>query len=173
MCGILGQLNYTQKIEEQCFNKMRDVLVHRGPNDAGTWLSADGLVALGHQRLSFLDLTVAGHQPMTNENQTLWLTYNGEIYNYTELTAILTAKGHCFKSTSDSEVLLHGYEEWGYGLLDRIKGMFAFGIWDAQKKNSFLSGTGLVSNPCTMPILRINSYLLPKSKPFTSNPKRH
>ena len=139
MCGILGQLNHAIQVNEKSFNKMRDSLTHRGPDDTGTWISNNGFIALGHRRLSFIDLSKNGHQPMANENKTLWLTFNGEIYNYKELRSVLISKGHIFKSTSDSEVLLHGYEEWGTGLLDKIKGMFTFGIWDAQKKKLFLA----------------------------------
>jgi asparagine synthase (glutamine-hydrolysing) len=138
MCGIIGQLNHLQKIEINSFDKMRDSLTHRGPDDAGSWYSDEGFIALGHRRLSFLDLSEAGHQPMTNEDGTLWLTFNGEIYNYKELRSALITKGHNFKSTSDSEVLLHGYEEWGISLPEHLKGMFAFGIWDIKRGKLFL-----------------------------------
>ncbi|MEM7039140.1 MAG: asparagine synthase (glutamine-hydrolyzing), partial [Bacteroidota bacterium] len=133
MCGIIGQLNRDKRIDEAEFTRMRDTLIHRGPDDAGNWFNAQGNVALGHRRLSFLDLSEAGRQPMTNEDNSLWLTFNGEIYNYVELRETLLQKGHTFRSTSDSEVLLHGYEEWGTGLFNRLKGMFAFGIYDDRK----------------------------------------
>lgn len=140
MCGILGQFNHNNlRINEQLFDKMRDTQAHRGPDNAGSWFSDDGFIALGHRRLSFLDLSETGHQPMSNEDNTLWLTCNGEIYNYKELRALLIIKGHAFKSASDSEVLIHGYEEWGTDMLKRIKGMFAFGIWDTTKKKLFLA----------------------------------
>ncbi len=139
MCGIVGQANTRAPIHLATFEGMRDTLAHRGPDDAGSWLSEDGRVALGHRRLSFLDLTPAGHQPMCNERGNLWLVLNGEIYNYLELRAELEARGHRFKSQTDTEVLLHGYEEWGVRLLEKIKGMFAFGIWDEEKHELFLA----------------------------------
>ena len=89
MCGILGQLNHAIQVNEKSFNKMRDSLTHRGPDDTGTWISNNGFIALGHRRLSFIDLSKNGHQPMANENKTLWLTFNGEIYNYKELRSVL------------------------------------------------------------------------------------
>lgn len=138
MCGVLGQLNHSKKIEEQTFDTLRDSMVHRGPDDAGSWFSDDGFIAFGHRRLSLIDLSEAGHQPMSNEDNTLWLTCNGEIYNYKELRITLISKGHIFKSTSDSEVLLHGFEEWGTHLPNHLKGMFAFAIWDTLKKKLFL-----------------------------------
>lgn len=139
MCGIVGQANAHAPIDRRLFQQMRDTLAHRGPDDAGSWWSADRRVALGHRRLSFLDLSPAGRQPMCNESENLWITLNGEIYNYLELRRELLARGHRFKSESDTEVLLHGYEEWGLGLLNRIKGMFAFGIWDEEKKELLLA----------------------------------
>ena len=139
MCGIIGQINQSNPIDEQLFISMRDTLRHRGPDDAGFFLAKNKLVALGHRRLSFLDLSEAGRQPMTNEDGTLWLTFNGEIYNYLELKSQLVGLGHLFKSTSDSEVIIHGYEQWGVQVLQKLKGMFAFGIWDEKNRKLFLA----------------------------------
>lgn len=131
MCGIVGHLNHYSQIDRSEFDLIRDTLKHRGPDGAGTWISGNGKIALGHRRLSFLDLSDDGAQPMSNETEKLWLTFNGEIYNYLELKKELLGHGHVFKSNSDSEVLLHGYEEWGIDeLLSKLIGMFAFGIWD-------------------------------------------
>lgn len=139
MCGIIGQVSLKAPIQQQQFNAMRDTLQHRGPDGFGSWFSEHRLAALGHRRLSFLDLSDNGRQPMSNETGTIWLTFNGEIYNYLPLRAELETAGHHFSSKTDSEVLLHAYEEWGVGMLGRLKGMFAFGIWDDQRKRLFLA----------------------------------
>jgi len=131
MCGIIGQVELKGVVERPLFDRMRDTLAHRGPDGAGTWLSKDGRIALGHRRLSFLDLSANGAQPMQNADESLIVTLNGEIYNYIELREELVAKGHSFRTDTDTEVLLHGHSEWGIaGLLERIKGMFAFGLLD-------------------------------------------
>ncbi len=139
MCGIVGQISWEKAIEPAIFNEKRDTLRHRGPDDAHSWFSVDKRIALGHRRLSLVDLSASGRQPMCNEDGTLWLTFNGEIYNYVELRKLLEGKGHIFQSATDSEVLLHGYEEWGIELLPLLKGMFAFGIWDDKQKQLFLA----------------------------------
>ena len=118
---------------------MRDTLVHRGPDGFGSWFSTDKKIALGHRRLSFLDLTESGKQPMCNEDGTLWLTFNGEIYNYVELKRELELSGHQFKSTTDSEVIIHGFEQWGKEVLNKLKGMFAFGLWNEKEKKLFIA----------------------------------
>src|SRR6185437_4110444 len=103
---------------------MRDSMVHRGPDGAGIWISPDASVGLGHRRLSIIDLSNAAAQPMTNEDGTVWITFNGEIYNHAGLRAELVQAGHRFRTDhSDTEVLVHGYEEWGIeGLARRIEG---------------------------------------------------
>ena len=137
MCGIAGQVKYNGKIDSANIDAMSDAIQHRGPDGHGIYLNADASVGLGHRRLSFLDLSEAGKQPMTNEDGTLWVTYNGEVYNYIELRVELEGHGHVFHSHTDTEVLLHGYEQWGAGMLNRLKGMFAFAIWDEKKKELF------------------------------------
>jgi asparagine synthase (glutamine-hydrolysing) len=135
MCGILGQLNCQTTIDPGCFTRMLHTLQHRGPDGEGVSFFADGCVALGHRRLAIIDLSDNGKQPMCNEDGSIWVTCNGEIYNYKDLRSQLQAKGHRFASQSDTEVLVHGYEEWGEQCVERLRGMFAFGIWDdAQKK---------------------------------------
>lgn len=138
MCGVLGQV-CSSGIDQNEFNERRDTLQHRGPDSAGSWFSENREVALGHRRLSLLDLSESGHQPMTNESGSIWLTFNGEIYNYIELRKELERSEHVFRSQSDSEVIIHGYEEWGVGVLSRLKGMFAFGIWDEGLKKMLLA----------------------------------
>lgn len=135
MCGIAGQAEIagTSRAlrDNAAVSSAAASLIHRGPDDEGHF--EDGRVALGHRRLSILDLSAAGRQPMSNETGDVWVTYNGEIYNYRELRGELAAGGHVFRSDSDTEVLVHGYEEWGIeGLLGRLRGMFAFGLYDAK-----------------------------------------
>lgn len=138
MCGIIGQVSANRIADEVVFDRMRDTLTHRGPDHGATYRNAANTAALGHRRLSILDLSAAGHQPMTNHNGSLWLTYNGEVYNAPSLREELVALGYTFRSRTDSEVLLHGYAAWGgVGLLKRIKGMFAFGIWDDRREELF------------------------------------
>ncbi len=139
MCGIIGQICYRGIIDREEFVRMRDTLSHRGPDGAGNFFDDSEQVALGHRRLSFLDLSESGQQPMPNEDGTLWLTFNGEIYNYVELRSRLEAKGHRFRSTSDTETILHGYEEWGPDVLSHLKGMFAIGIYDTSRRELFLA----------------------------------
>jgi asparagine synthase (glutamine-hydrolysing) len=133
MCGIIGQVEMGSVVERPLFDRMRDTLTHRGPDGAGTWLSEDEKVALGHRRLSFLDLSENGAQPMANADGSLIVILNGEVYNYIELRDELKAKDHEFRTGTDTEVLLHGHAEWGIaGLLERIKGMFCFGLLDRK-----------------------------------------
>src|SRR5579863_1147532 len=130
MCGISGQVAFNGRVQESDINAMNDALTHRGPDGHGTYFNEAKTVGFGHRRLSFLDLSEAGKQPMTNEDGSLWIVLNGEIYNYIELREELEKYGHQFHSHTDTEVILHGYEQWGYEVLNRLKGMFAFAIWD-------------------------------------------
>lgn len=136
MCGICGFVGKKKENwdREQILEEMKDAIRHRGPDDGGSWLSGDA--ALGFRRLSIIDLET-GAQPMENENGSKVLVFNGEIYNYQELRRELLKAGHQFKTRSDTEVLIHGYEEWGSDLLSRLRGMFAFAIWDEEKKELF------------------------------------
>jgi len=139
MCGICGIVDLNrQDIAESLLRRMCRKLRYRGPDDDDVYLSAsngscDSMgphVGFGHQRLSIIDLSDAGRQPMTNEDGTIWITYNGEIYNYRELADELKKKGHQFKSNTDTETILHLYEEEGTNAVKRLNGMFAFAIWD-------------------------------------------
>lgn len=139
MCGIIGEISQNE-IDSSHFKSMLNTLSHRGPDGEGIEYLYENRVALGHRRLSIIDLTEKGKQPMTNEDNSVWLTFNGEIYNFQQLKKELNAAGHQFKSTSDSEVLVHGYEHWGIDvLLDKISGMFAFAIWDEKLGKLFLA----------------------------------
>ena len=147
MCGISGFLNRdpAQPADRDLVVRMTEVIAHRGPDGSG--LHVDGPVALGHRRLSIIDLSAAGAQPMTNEDGTVWITFNGEIYNFLDLRAELEARGHAFRSHCDTEVLVHGYEEWGEALPERLCGMFAFAIWDARRRRLFLARDRLGKKP--------------------------
>lgn len=138
MCGICGKIDFTGKpVEEGLVRAMAQTLTHRGPDDEGVYVG-NGIV-LGHRRLSVIDLSNAAHQPMANEDETLRIVYNGEVYNFEELKSELQAKGHRFRSHSDTEVILHLYEEEGARAVERLRGMFAFAIWDTKKKELFLA----------------------------------
>jgi len=140
MCGIAGVINFHgSPVSEETLLRMRDTLSHRGPDHAGIYISPDKRTGLTHRRLSIIDPSEAAHQPMSNEDETLWITYNGEIYNYREIRKSLIVSGHKFKSNSDTEVIIHGYEEWGIeGLLKRLRGMFAFTLYESRPYNSEL-----------------------------------
>jgi len=133
MCGICG-FNWN---DEELIHRMNDQLVHRGPDQDGVFCTNQ--VSLGHRRLSIIDLSEHGRQPMFNEDKTLCLVFNGEIYNFQELRKILIGKGHRFSSNSDSEVILHAYEEYGTGVLDKLRGMFAFALFDSKDNSLFLA----------------------------------
>ena len=146
MCGIVGQYNFGGPADRGVSERdralvlaMRDTIQHRGPDDGGLWQSDDGRVVLGHRRLSIVDLSPAGHQPMSNEDGTVWLTFNGEIYNHAELrTSLRLDDRHKFRSRSDTEVIIHLYEERQVAVAEAIDGMFAFGLWDAGRKRLVL-----------------------------------
>ena len=141
MCGIVGVASRTPVADRKVLAVMRDTMGHRGPDDAGIWWSPDGRVGLGHRRLAVLDLTAAGHQPMADPDGRVCITFNGEIYNYRELRRELAADGAggCFRSSSDTEVILHAYLRWGNACLARLRGMFAFALWDAERGRLLLA----------------------------------
>ncbi len=139
MCGICGKLyfNPMRKADQNNISAMASVLAHRGPDDHGIYV--DGPVGIGHQRLSIIDLSPAGHQPMSNEDGSIWIVFNGEIYNFEELRMELQGKGHVFTSHTDTETIIHLYEEEDTDCLNRLRGMFAFAIWDSTKQRLFIA----------------------------------
>lgn len=140
MCGITGIFNFSDSvIPDDTILSMRDEMIHRGPDDSGVWISPDQKCFLAHRRLSIIDLSENAKQPMTNENGKVVITYNGEIYNYLKLRNDLEKKGHFFKSQSDTESLLHLYEDKGFDLLNYLEGMYSFCIYDADKELLFLA----------------------------------
>ena len=146
MCGICGIYSRgTAPVNKVKIELMRDIMSLRGPDGYGIHLAEN--IGLGHRRLSIIDLSSNGSQPMCNENGTIWLVQNGEIYNFEELRYKLTARGHFFRSRSDSEVIIHAYEEWGFSFLHRMRGMFAFGLWDSNLKQLILARDRLGQKP--------------------------
>ena len=135
MCGITGYIS-NNKPNKEILKKMMDRIIHRGPDAEGTYL--DDKCALGHRRLSIIDLK-SGNQPIYNENKDVVIVFNGEIYNYLELRDELKKAKHKFITSSDTEVLVHGYEEWGHELTKKLRGMYAFAIWDKTKKELYLA----------------------------------
>jgi asparagine synthase (glutamine-hydrolysing) len=151
MCGICGIVGTSPGFDssERTVVAMRDTMVHRGPDDAGagSWASPSGGVAFGHRRLSIVDLSPAGRNPMPNEDETVWITFNGEIYNHRALRAELEAKGHRYRSHTDTETIIHLYEEEGPRCVERLQGMFAIAIWDTRRGELFLARDRLGIKP--------------------------
>ena len=140
MCGIFG---FAGSPDRQLLGRMAAAIVHRGPDDAGAFETPS--VSLGHRRLSIIDRE-GGHQPVANEDETVWLVYNGEVYNFRELRAELEAAGHTFRTHCDSEVIVHAYEEWGPDCAARFNGMWAFAIADLRGAGEDGRGGKLVLN---------------------------
>jgi asparagine synthase (glutamine-hydrolysing) len=146
MCGITGIFDcggYAE-IDRALLRRMTDAIRHRGPDGEGFY-HAPG-IGLGHRRLAIIDL-VGGVQPLFNEDQTVCVVFNGEIYNFQPLIAELTACGHVFRTRSDTEVIVHAWEEWGEACLDRFNGMFAFALWDSRSETLFLARDRLGEKP--------------------------
>src|SRR6185295_5130003 len=150
MCGINGialSSNSRRSLDVRELERMRDVLTHRGPDDAGMFVDARvGRIGLGHRRLSIVDVA-AGQQPMTNEDGSLHIIYNGEIYNHGDFRASLEARGHVYNTHCDTETILHLYEEYGPSSVEQLRGMFAFAIWDQKKRELFIARDRLGVKP--------------------------
>lgn len=149
MCGLAGIFDYSTKrtrtFDEAVGLRMLDSIAHRGPDDGGL-LTAPG-VLLGHRRLSILDLSANGHQPMSDEAEQCWIAYNGEVYNFLELRSELEQLGHRFRSKSDTEVILRGYLAWGQDVVKRLNGIFAWALWDARNNSMWLVRDGMGVKP--------------------------
>ncbi len=137
MCGIAGEVSWSG-VDRDAAIRMAERLRHRGPDRRSTYVAPSGRCALAHARLRVIDLET-GEQPMSNEDGSVWVVFNGEVYNFTELRAELEAHGHAFRSRSDTEVIVHGYEQWGDRLPERLDGMFALAIWDERRQRLFLA----------------------------------
>src|SRR5262249_36063426 len=134
MCGLAGIFEFdpAARPDRRLLERMTDLVAHRGPDDSG--YLENGPAALGHRRLSIIDLSAAGHQPMANDDASIWIAYNGECYNYLELARELKAQGVALRSHSDTEVLLRLYEREGERFLEKADGMFALAIWDSRRQ---------------------------------------
>jgi asparagine synthase (glutamine-hydrolysing) len=144
MCGIAGIINGGNA---ELLGRMNDIMAHRGPDDAGLKWFAESSSGLAQRRLSIIDLSPGGHQPMCNEVGDLWMVFNGEIYNYKELGQEVAAKGVRLRSSSDTEILLYAYQLWGEACLEKLNGMFAFGIYDSRKRKLFAARDRLGIKP--------------------------
>jgi asparagine synthase (glutamine-hydrolysing) len=149
MCGIAGILGTSAgfPVDEELVTTMREVIHHRGPDDGGSWHSPEDRVAFAHRRLSIIDLRPTGHQPMSNEDGTVWITFGGEIYNHMDIRPELEAKGHRYHSNTDTETIVHLYEEEGIRCLERLHGMFHLAIWDSRTKELHLARDRLGKKP--------------------------
>jgi len=149
MCGICGVWNYATRepVDRARLERMRDTLVHRGPDDAGTHFDDAAGLGLGFRRLSIIDPSPAGHQPMGNEDGSVWIVFNGEAYNFLDLRPQLEAHGHRFRSHSDTEVVLHLYEQQGTRCVESLNGMFGLAIWDAPRRRLFLARDRIGKKP--------------------------
>ena len=164
MCGIAGRVNFTSRapVDRRIVQSMCDLLAHRGPDGDGVLV--EGHVGFGHRRLAIIDTSAAGRQPMTASGKRLWITFNGEIYNYRELRHILEQRGHVFETRTDTEVILAAYLEFGIECLDRLRGMFAFAIWDNQEQQLLLARDRAGKKP-------LHYYLDAHGIAFASEPK--
>src|SRR5258706_12629738 len=145
MCGIAGIVSFTgETVDEARLKRMRDVLQHRGPDGAGLW--TEGPVGLGHRRLAIVDVE-GGHQPMQSADGNAWIVFNGEIYNHLALRRRLEAQGHRYRARSDTETILHLYQEHGEGCVEHLQGMFAFAIWDRRRRSLLLARDRLGIKP--------------------------
>jgi asparagine synthase (glutamine-hydrolysing) len=169
MCGICGKLSFDAGagVERTTMRAMLDTIRHRGPDDEGIFL--DSQVGLGHRRLSIIDLS-SGHQPLSNEDGTVWIVFNGEIYNYRELRPLLLEKGHVFKTQSDTEVIVHLYEELGVGCVEKLRGMFAFAIWDQKAKTLFLARDRVGIKPLYYSVTRDSLVFASEIKAILADP---
>lgn len=170
MCGIAGQLNFRSgaPVDRQVVQGMCDLLAHRGPDGEGVY--ACGHVGLGHRRLAIIDLSPAGRQPMASEDERFRITFNGEVYNFLDLRADLEARGHRFRSRTDTEVVLAAYREFGVGCLDRLRGMFAFAIYDASDRSLFLARDRLGTKPLVYWLHRDGISFASEPKAFLADP---
>src|ERR1044072_3298325 len=142
MCGIVGIYEYAVNapgVNDALIIAMRDQMTHRGPDDAGIYITPDRRLGFGHRRLSIVDLSPAGHNPMPNEDKTIWITYNGEIYNHEKLRDRLIKSGHSYRSRTDTEDIIHLYEERGLDFVDDLEGDFAIALWDETCKRLVLA----------------------------------
>ena len=169
ICGIANGSNIKQPIDPASLRQMCATIRHRGPDDEYVW--TDGVVGLGQRRLAIIDPSLAGRQPMSNETGTIWLTFNGEIYNFLEWRKILKDKGHLFRSQTDTETIIHLYEEKGLEALEHLRGMFAFALWDSEQRQLFLARDRLGQKPLYYGIFNNRLYFASEIKAILALPE--
>jgi len=175
MCGIVGIYSFNGKpVDENLLIKMRDTMAHRGPDGAGKWVSKDRKVSLAHRRLSIIDLSESASQPMCNEDGTLWISFNGEIYNHAEIRKNLEQiGGHLWKTDhSDTEVILHAFEQWGIDCLEKFRGMFAIALWDDKRKELWLVRDRIGIKPLYYSILNGQINFASEIKALLQDPRQ-
>ena len=165
MCGICGIINRnnSRPPDLDILVRMMGRLGHRGPDSSGYY--RDKQVALGHTRLSIIDLQT-GAQPLSNEDDSIWITFNGEIFNYIELASELSGLGHIFKTRSDTEVIVHAYEQWGTSCFERFNGQWALALWDSKSDQVILSRDRLGIRPLYTPYVKIEYCLPPRLRHY-------
>src|SRR5262245_35592974 len=170
MCGIAGRVNFASQapVPRALLTAMCDLIAHRGPDGWDVWTR--GHAGLGHRRLAIIDLSDAGRQPMSTADGEIWLTFNGEIYNFLELRAELERRGHRFHSHTDSEVILYAYREYGVDCLQHLRGMFAFAIWDAPRRRLLLARDRAGKKPLFYTIDRHGLAFASEPKAFLADP---
>ncbi|MDH4137367.1 MAG: asparagine synthase (glutamine-hydrolyzing) [Anaerolineae bacterium] len=170
MCGICGKLHFDSNnpVDESLIYRMNKVLDHRGPDDEGVYVNHN--VGLGQKRLAIIDLSPHGHQPMPNEHKTVWIVFNGEIYNFLELRPILERKGHRFSSQTDTEVVIHLYEEYGADCVKYLRGTFAFALWDANRQRLLLGRDRIGQKPLCYAIVNDGLIFASEIKAILQDP---
>ncbi len=168
MCGIVGMVSQ-KKIDSHVLNSMTELLYHRGPDDGGAVILNEGRVGLGNRRLKIIDLSPAGHQPMSLGDR-YWITYNGEVYNFEDIRGELEMRGHAFRSRTDTEVVLHAYAEWGKECVQKFNGMFAFAIWDNIEGELFIARDRLGIKPLYYTTVGDTFLFSSEFKTFSSHP---
>ena len=170
MCGIAGRLNFRSgaPVAPALIQQMSDLIAHRGPDGDGVWTA--GPIGLGHRRLAIIDLSSAGRQPMLSSDGTLAVTFNGEIYNFLELRQVLEGHGHRFRSRTDTEVILAAYRQWGVECLSRMRGMFAFAVWDATDRSLFIARDRVGKKPLHYLLDRDGIAFASEPKAFLADP---
>jgi len=175
MCGITGKINFLNgpALNADEISKMNRAIKYRGPDDEGIFIDPSGRVGLGHCRLSIIDLSPAGHQPMRNEDKSCWIVFNGEIYNFKEIKKQLEKSGHIFRSQTDTEVILHLYEDRGENFLEHLRGMFALAIWDNKKQQIILARDRLGQKPLKYYLDSNTLIFASELKAILQNPAYH
>ena len=174
MCGITGIISLNQKPIPELqpkLKKMADTIAHRGPDGEGFWTNKKQTVGFAHRRLSIVDLSAQGDQPMSNEDGSIWMVFNGEIYNHMDIRPELEKLGHKYHSKTDTETIIHAYEEWGEACLERLRGMFAFVIWDEKKQEIFFARDRIGVKPLYYTVDHDRFYFGSEVKPIIANPE--